>query len=54
MSKDVAFDKNGDWDIYNKKQYVEGNEKAKQQAKTILAIQEKSWLYNTNYFSLKL
>jgi len=48
MSKDVAFDKNGDWDIYNKKQYVESNEKAKQQAKTILAIQEKSWLYNTN------
>lgn len=48
MSKDIAFDENGDWDIYNKKQCVEGNEKAMQQAKTILAIQEKSWLYNTN------
>ena len=48
MQKDVALNKEYDWDIYNKTQYVYGKDKAKQQAIMMLQIQQGSWLYNTN------
>lgn len=48
VDKDLALDENYDWDIYNKRQFVVGKEKARQQAVMLLQLQQGSWLYNTN------